>query len=59
MKAIFGISGIHHFSWDFWDFSFKLWDFWDFSGLANSLGFGIFIFDSWDFRIFQSQKGFM
>ena len=51
MKAIFGISGIHYFSWDFWDFSFKPWDFWDFSMLFKILGFGFSILAAgfWDF----------
>ena len=59
MKAIFGISGIHYSSWDFWDFSFKLWDFWDFSMLFKILGFGISILAAGILGFYQSQKPFL
>ena len=59
MKAIFGISGIHYFSWDFWDFSFKPWDFWDFSMLFKIMGFGISILAAGIWGFYQSQKPFL
>ena len=59
MKAIFGISGIHYFSWDFWDFSFKAWDFWDFSMLFKILGFGISILAAGILGFYQSQMPFL
>ena len=58
-EAIFGISGIQYFSWDFWDFSFKPWDFWDFSMLFKILGFGISILAAGILGFYQCQKPFL